>query len=190
MCVQYYFGFYLSAANWLDWMAKTDALYKSGQSCLYFIRSLASFNICKELRQMFYQTVMASALFFAVVCWGSSISKRDATWLDILASVADGRTLSRFLSIMDSPLHPLNSAISRQRSCPCPAPRTDWGSRSSAMHWDSLTPPEGDQGECECNGGWGISYCTCTVLRHTLYCTLPQHRLWQTTNRLQTDCQF
>lgn len=116
MCVQYYFGFYLSAANWLDWMAKTDALYTRGQSCLYFIRSLASFNICRELLQIFYQTVIACALFFAVVCWGSSIKKRDATRLDKLTSVADGRTLSRFLSIMDSPLHPLNSAISRQSS--------------------------------------------------------------------------
>ncbi|XP_051787946.1 uncharacterized protein LOC127529166 [Erpetoichthys calabaricus] len=114
----------------LDWTANTDALCKRGQSRLYFLRRLASFNICKML-QMFYQTVVTSALFYAVVCWGGSIKKRDASRLDklvrkagsivgmeldSLTSMAERRALSRLLSIMENPLHLLNRIISRQRS--------------------------------------------------------------------------
>uniref|UniRef100_A0A8C4X371 B30.2/SPRY domain-containing protein n=1 Tax=Erpetoichthys calabaricus TaxID=27687 RepID=A0A8C4X371_ERPCA len=102
-----------------------------GQSRLYFLRRLASFNICNKMLQMFYQTVVASALFYAVVFWGGSIKRKDASRLDklvrkassmvgmeldSLTSVAERRALSRLLSIMENPLHPLNSIISRQRS--------------------------------------------------------------------------
>uniref|UniRef100_A0A8C4SNG4 Reverse transcriptase domain-containing protein n=1 Tax=Erpetoichthys calabaricus TaxID=27687 RepID=A0A8C4SNG4_ERPCA len=115
----------------LDWTANTDALCKKGQSRLYFLRRLASFNICNKMLQMFYQTVVASALFYAVVCWGGSITKKDASLLDklvrkagsivgmelnSLTSVAERRALSRLLSIMENPLHPLNCVISRQKS--------------------------------------------------------------------------
>ncbi|KAK3525722.1 hypothetical protein QTP70_006741 [Hemibagrus guttatus] len=47
----------------MDWTANTNALCRRGQSRLYFLRRLASFNICRKLLQMFYQTVVASALF-------------------------------------------------------------------------------------------------------------------------------
>ncbi|KAK3569879.1 hypothetical protein QTP86_006755 [Hemibagrus guttatus] len=52
---------------------------RRGQGQLYFLRRLASFNICKKLLQMFYQTVVACALFYAIVCWGGSIKKKDAS---------------------------------------------------------------------------------------------------------------
>ncbi|KAK3541751.1 hypothetical protein QTP86_002393 [Hemibagrus guttatus] len=67
-----------------DWTANTDALCRRGQSRLYFLRRPASFNICKKLMQMFYQTVVASALFCVAVCWGGSIKKKDASHLDKL----------------------------------------------------------------------------------------------------------
>ncbi|KAI3351070.1 hypothetical protein L3Q82_005637 [Scortum barcoo] len=66
----------------LDWTANTDALCRKGQSRLYFLRRLASFNICKKLLQIFYQSVVASALLYAVVCWGGSLKKKDAARLD------------------------------------------------------------------------------------------------------------
>lgn len=115
----------------LDWTANTEALCRKGQSRMYFLRRLASFNICKKLLQIFYQSVVASALMYAVVCWGSSLKKKDAarldklvrkagsvvgTELDILTSVAERRTLNRLLSIIDNPDHPLHSTITRQRS--------------------------------------------------------------------------
>ncbi|KAL1256554.1 hypothetical protein QQF64_012099 [Cirrhinus molitorella] len=73
---------------------------------------------------------LVSALY-AVVCWGGSIKKKDpscldklvrkvgsvvGTELDSMSTVAERRALSRLLSIMDNPLHPLHNIISRQRS--------------------------------------------------------------------------
>ncbi|KAK3510593.1 hypothetical protein QTP70_011793 [Hemibagrus guttatus] len=46
----------------MDWTANTDALCKRGQSRLYYLRRLVSFNICKKL-----QNVVASALFYVAV---------------------------------------------------------------------------------------------------------------------------
>ncbi|XP_060897819.1 uncharacterized protein LOC132977298 [Labrus mixtus] len=42
----------------------TEAVYKKGQSRLYFLRKLRSFNVCSKMLSMFYQTVVASAIFF------------------------------------------------------------------------------------------------------------------------------
>ncbi|XP_065809417.1 uncharacterized protein [Labrus bergylta] len=79
---------------------------------------------------MFYQSVVASVLFYAVVCWGGSSKKRDAAQLDrlvrkagsvvdaeldSLVTVAERRTLNRTLSIMDNTHHPLHSTFTRQR---------------------------------------------------------------------------
>src|SRR4029434_9181888 len=123
-----YLGVHL--ANKLDWSANIHVLYKKGQSRLYFLRRLRSFNVCNKLLCMFYQSVVASVLFYAVVCWGGSIKKRDAgrldrlvrragavvgTELDSLTTVADRRTLSSLLTILDNVHHPLHSTLNRQR---------------------------------------------------------------------------
>ena len=117
--------------NKLDWSANIDAIYKKGQSRLYFLRRLRSFNVCSKLLRMFYQSVVASILFYAVVCWGGSIKKRDAgrldrlvgkggavvgTELDCLTTVAESRTLSRLLTILDNVHHPLHTTLYGQRS--------------------------------------------------------------------------
>ncbi|XP_060781055.1 uncharacterized protein LOC132888977 [Neoarius graeffei] len=124
-----YLGVHLD--NKLDWSANTDALYKKGQSRLFSLRKLGSFNVCSKLLLMFYQSVMASVLFYAVVCWGGSIRRRDAGHLDrlvrkagsvvgmeleTLSAVADKRMLSRLLAIMDNASHPLHTIFSKQRS--------------------------------------------------------------------------
>lgn len=65
-----------------------DTICRKGQSRLYFLRKLGSFDICRKLLQMFYlQSVVASVLFYAVVCWGGSSKKRDAARLDRLRKV-------------------------------------------------------------------------------------------------------
>ncbi|KAI3370912.1 hypothetical protein L3Q82_007432 [Scortum barcoo] len=76
---------------------------------------------------MFYQSV----LFYTVVCWGGSISKKDTSRLDklirragsvvgmkldSLVMVAELRTLDKVLDIMDNASHPLHTVISNQRS--------------------------------------------------------------------------
>ncbi|CAM4691197.1 unnamed protein product [Leuciscus chuanchicus] len=70
-----YLGVHLG--NKLDWSANSDSLNRKGQSRLFFLRRLRSFNICSKLLRMFYQSVIASVLFYAVVCWGGSTKKRD-----------------------------------------------------------------------------------------------------------------
>ncbi|KAI4880336.1 hypothetical protein NFI96_004093 [Prochilodus magdalenae] len=124
-----YLGLHLDD-RW-DWSANTDILYRKGQRQLYFLRRLGSFNICRKLLQMFYQTVVSSCLFYAVMCWGGSISKRDemrrdklvkragsvvGVELDSVVKVAERRTLHKLLSIMDDDEHPLHTIIIDTRS--------------------------------------------------------------------------
>ncbi|KAI3361247.1 hypothetical protein L3Q82_012919, partial [Scortum barcoo] len=76
-----------SGCGWtikLDWTTHTSHLFGKTQSRMYFLRRLRSFNICSKLLQMFYQSVVASVLFYTVVCWGGSISKKDTSRLDKL----------------------------------------------------------------------------------------------------------
>ncbi|XP_072252925.1 trace amine-associated receptor 13c-like [Leuresthes tenuis] len=75
--------------------------------------------------------VVASVLFYAVVCWGGSSKKRDSdrldrlvssagsvagTKLDSLVTVAERRTLDKLLSILDNAHHPLHNNFIKQRS--------------------------------------------------------------------------
>ncbi len=121
----------LTLDNKLDWSLNTDHIYKKGQSRLYFLWRLASFNICTKLLQMFYNSVVASVLFFAVACWGGSGSKRNiqrlnklikkagsvvGLKLDSVEEVTEQRTLSRLRAIMNNADHPLYSAFNLQRS--------------------------------------------------------------------------
>lgn len=68
--------------NKLDWSKNIDHLYRKSPSRLYFLRRLHLFNICSKFLQMLYQSVVTSILFYAMVCWGSSTMKRDATRLN------------------------------------------------------------------------------------------------------------
>lgn len=68
-----YLGVYLD--NKLDWGKNVDTVYKKGQSRLYFLRRLRSFDICRTMLRMFYESMVASAIMYAVVGWGSSPSR-------------------------------------------------------------------------------------------------------------------
>ena len=81
-------------------------------SRLYFLRKLRSFNVCSKMLEIFYQSVVASALFFAAVCWGGSITSRlnklikkagsvIGIKLDPFEAVVERRTLNRLLTIME-----------------------------------------------------------------------------------------
>ncbi|KAK0134631.1 RNA-directed DNA polymerase from mobile element jockey [Merluccius polli] len=116
--------------NRLDWKSNTEAVYKKGMSRLYFLRKLRSFNVCSKMLEIFYQSVVASAIFFAAVCWGSSIRASDTNRLDKIIkkagsvlglrlesfeSVVERRTLKKLFSIIDNNQHPLHTVV-RQRS--------------------------------------------------------------------------
>lgn len=53
--------------NRLDWKCNTEAVYRKGQSRLYFLRKLSS--VCNKMLLIFYQSV-ASTVFFAAMGWG------------------------------------------------------------------------------------------------------------------------
>ncbi|KAI4898558.1 hypothetical protein NFI96_004317 [Prochilodus magdalenae] len=124
-----YLGVHLD--NKLDWSSNTSAVFKRGQSRLYFLRKLRSFGVCTKLLWTFYQSVVASAIFYSVVCWGNSINKTAINKLnklvkkagsviglklDTLEVVAEKRTLNKLLAVMDNASHPLHCAVEKQRS--------------------------------------------------------------------------
>ena len=80
---------------------------------------------------MFYQSVVASVLFFGVVCWGGNINTRDANKinklvrkagsvvgikLDNLEAVAEERTRRKLDAILRNPSHPLYDELQQMGS--------------------------------------------------------------------------
>ncbi|KAI4872033.1 hypothetical protein NFI96_006516 [Prochilodus magdalenae] len=118
-----YLGVHLN--NKLDWSVNTTALHK-GQSRLYLLRRLRSCGVQGALLRTFFHTVVASALFYGVVCWGSSISTADRKRLDqllkragsVLGSpldpvqvVGDRRTLAKLASMLENDSHPMHETL-------------------------------------------------------------------------------
>ena len=108
--------------NELDWTTNTDILYKRGQSRLHLLRRLRSFGVCRTLLRTFYDSVVAPALFYAVVCWGGGCTDKNrrkvgklvrksssvlGAPLDSVETVGERKMLAWLASIMDSSRHPL-----------------------------------------------------------------------------------
>ena len=119
-----YLGVHLN--NKLDWSDNTDVLYKKGQSRLHLLRRLRSFGVCRTLLRTFYDTVVASAIFYAVVCWGGGCTERDRNRLnklvkrassvvgcplDSVEDVGERRMLAKLTSIMHNTSHPLHETV-------------------------------------------------------------------------------
>lgn len=119
-----YLGVHLN--NKLDWSHNTDVLYRKGQSRLHLLRRLRSFGVCRTLLRTFYDSVVASVIFYAVVCWGCGSSERDRKRLnklvrragsvldcplDSIEEVGERRMLAKLTSIMDNPSHPLHETV-------------------------------------------------------------------------------
>ncbi|KAI3363931.1 hypothetical protein L3Q82_001533 [Scortum barcoo] len=68
----------------LDWSDNTNALVKKGNSRLFLLRRLRSFGVQGPLLRTFYDSVVASAIFYGIVCWASSITDRDRRRMDRL----------------------------------------------------------------------------------------------------------
>uniref|UniRef100_A0AAX7SJH0 Reverse transcriptase domain-containing protein n=1 Tax=Astatotilapia calliptera TaxID=8154 RepID=A0AAX7SJH0_ASTCA len=117
--------------NKLDWAKNTTALYRKGQSRLYFLRRLRSFNICQKMLRIFYESVVASAILYAVACWGSRLRVADANRLnklirkasnvvgmelDSLKVVSERRMLSKIKTMLDNTSHPLHDMLVSHRS--------------------------------------------------------------------------
>nr|XP_043902249.1 uncharacterized protein LOC122782107 [Solea senegalensis] len=138
--------------NRLDW--KCSAVYRKGMSRLFFLRRLRSFDVCSEMLELFYQSVVASALFFAVVCWGSSIGASETNKLnklikkagsiigckqDTVETVVERRMLNKFFPSWITPII-LSTTSSRPRRAHSPrdsdssaVTRTDSGSHQNLI---------------------------------------------------------
>ena len=115
----------------LSWSVNTSHLVRKAQQRLFFLRRLRSFEVCSEMLHMFYQSVVASVLFYAAVCWGGSMTDRNSRRLDRLVkkassvlgrsldplgAVVERRTRSIVQSILENDRHPLHSILEGQRS--------------------------------------------------------------------------
>lgn len=60
----------------LNWSDNIDALFRKGQSKLFFPRRPRFFSVCTKL----LQSVMASVSFFAVMCWGRVAQPNSVSW--------------------------------------------------------------------------------------------------------------
>jgi len=117
--------------NKLEWSANIEAVYRRGQSRLVFLRQLRSFNVCSDMLCMFYHTVIESALFYAVVCWGSGTTDKNCRRLAKVVNMASsmiGRELNprrtvveqqmrrKLHSVMVNKKHPVHGILAGQRS--------------------------------------------------------------------------
>lgn len=94
-----------------------ETVHRKGLNRIYFPRRLL----------MFYQSVMASVLFYHVVRWGG-VLKGETGWLmrkassvvvvelEALTSVVVKTTLRKLMSIMDNDHHPLHRTLSTRKT--------------------------------------------------------------------------
>ncbi|KAL3993517.1 platelet-activating factor acetylhydrolase IB subunit alpha [Sarotherodon galilaeus] len=118
--------------GFVDWCQQnylqitTNALYRKGQSRLYLLQRLRSFGVKGPLLKTFYDSVVASAIFYGVVCWGGSISAGDRKRLnrmirrassvlgcplDPVEVVSDRRIVAKLSSLLDNISHPMQETL-------------------------------------------------------------------------------
>lgn len=115
----------------LDWSMNTEAVCRKGQSRIFFLRKLRSFDVCGEMLHMFYHSVVAGTIFYAAVCWGGSVTERDAGRLDdlirkagsvlgrrvdSLKAVVEKRMWTKLADLLDNTNHPLDRTLTEQSS--------------------------------------------------------------------------
>ena len=61
----------------LSWMQNTNAVLKKAQTRLFCLRKLKSFDVKKDLLQLFYSSVLSSVLTFGLLACGGNACKRD-----------------------------------------------------------------------------------------------------------------
>ena len=72
----------------LDWKENSKVTFKQAQSRLFFLMKLRSFDMGRPILNIFYHGILESVLFYAVVCWGGSLTVEDRNRLNKLISKA------------------------------------------------------------------------------------------------------
>ena len=103
-----------------------NAHFIKGQSRLFLLKKLMSFGVQGALLRTFYDSVVASAIFFGVVCWSSSIKAADRKRLNKLIKrassvpgsslhpaegVGDRRMIAKLSSMLENTSHPLHGTL-------------------------------------------------------------------------------
>lgn len=122
------------------------------------MRQLGSFNICRSTLRMFWESAVASAILYAVVCQGSRLrlaytdrlnrlirkaSDVIGVKLDPLTVVSERRFFSYVKAILDKESKPLNDVLVQNRSS-CSgtlnAPQSTTRHHSCLCRSNSITP--------------------------------------------------
>ena len=115
----------------LDWRENSSAMFKKAQSRLFFLRKLHSFNVRRPLLHVFYQSILASVMFYAVVCWGNGLKIEDKNKInklirkagsiigvmpDSLEMILDQRMGQKLRRIMNNVNHPMQTVFNALKS--------------------------------------------------------------------------
>ncbi len=124
-----YLGVHLD--NKLNWKENTGVLLKKAQSRLFFLRKLRSFDLSPRLLGVFYESILASVLFYAVLCWGGSIPIEDRNRInklikragsvigfspDKLEVIVEKRTRTKLKTVLFFEDHPLHNTFKDLKS--------------------------------------------------------------------------
>ena len=58
--------------NKLTLRQNTGAMVKKTKLRIYYLRKLRSFNVNRNLLQLFYSSIVSSTMTFSLVCWGAT----------------------------------------------------------------------------------------------------------------------
>ena len=109
----------------------TNDVLKRVQSRLYCLRKLRSFDVKKEIMQMFYSSTISSVLMYGAVCWGGNLAERERGRLDKVIkkagysigetqetfdTVYHKRLTNRTVNILDDKTHPLWGEFDERRN--------------------------------------------------------------------------
>ncbi|KAI3369235.1 hypothetical protein L3Q82_007782 [Scortum barcoo] len=107
-------------------LVKISTTYCAQDGRLFLLRRLRSFGVQGPLLRTFYDSVVASAIFYGIVCWASSIIDRDRRRIDRLVRrassvlgcpldsvevVGNGRMMAKLSSLLNNTSHPLQDTL-------------------------------------------------------------------------------
>ena len=117
--------------NKLTWNEHAVKLLKKINTRMYCLRKIRSFNVSKQLLQMFYTSTVCSVLTFGAVCWGGNVTKQDKDRFeklirkaggvvgkkqDTFSDMYDRKLRDRLKTILTDETHPLHVDIDSRRS--------------------------------------------------------------------------
>lgn len=70
-----------STQQWTGLVNNMETLHRKNQTHLHMLRGLRSFGVSRGLLRSFSDMVVASAVFYAMVCWGRDLGRTGRGWI-------------------------------------------------------------------------------------------------------------